>query len=104
LTNAIFRCVETRRPMVRAANSGVTCFINEFGRITQILQDDSGSTFTEGILAGKVNLPQDREITFYVQHGELFAQSCAGITLIAILIATRRAFYNSALRVKRLFQ
>ncbi len=28
LENAIFRCVETRRPMVRAANTGVTCFIN----------------------------------------------------------------------------
>ena len=32
LANAIFRCVETRRPMIRAANTGVTCFINQFGR------------------------------------------------------------------------
>ena len=38
LANAIFRCVETRRPMVRAANTGVTCFVNQFGHVTQILQ------------------------------------------------------------------
>ncbi|MDB6146415.1 MAG: Apolipoprotein N-acyltransferase, partial [Spartobacteria bacterium] len=52
LANAVFRCVELRRPMVRAANTGVTCFVNEFGRVTQILQDDVGSTFNEGVLAG----------------------------------------------------
>ena len=51
LANAVFRCVETRLPMVRAANTGVTCFVNEFGRITQIFQDDTGGTFTEGVLA-----------------------------------------------------
>src|SRR5262249_49129250 len=45
LANAIFRCVENRRPMVRAANTGVTCFVNQFGRVTQILRDDTGDTF-----------------------------------------------------------
>ncbi|HZE12906.1 MAG TPA: apolipoprotein N-acyltransferase, partial [Chthoniobacterales bacterium] len=48
LANAVFRCVETRLPMVRAANTGVTCFINEFGNITQTLVDENGSTFTQG--------------------------------------------------------
>src|SRR5207237_784190 len=28
LANSVFRCVETRRPMVRPANTGVTCFLN----------------------------------------------------------------------------
>ena len=86
LTNAIFRCVETRRPMVRAANTGVTCFVNEFGRITQVLRDETGSTFTEGVLAGEVRVPTERELTFYTRHGELFAKVCAAITVIAILI------------------
>ena len=92
LDNAIFRCVETRQPMVRAANTGVTCFVNEFGRVTQILQDDKGNTFTEGVLSGEVNAPTAPAPTFYVRHGELFAQVCAGITLIAstILVAARK--------------
>jgi len=92
LANSIFRCVETRRPMVRAANTGVTCFVNEFGRITQVLQDETGSTFTEGVLTGDVDIPIARELTFYSRHGELFAQLCACVTLIAIIvtIALRR--------------
>ena len=90
LANAIFRCVETRRPMVRAANTGVTCFINEFGRVTQVLRDDTGSTFTEGVLTGEINVPTEHELTFYTRHGELFAKLCAGITLIAILLSVMR--------------
>lgn len=101
LANAIFRCVENRRPMVRAANTGVTCFVNEFGRVTQILQDDSGNTFTEGVLTGDLNVPlaraspsdggQDRQLTFYARHGEWFGEGCAAITTVAIgLIFIRR--------------
>jgi apolipoprotein N-acyltransferase len=86
LANAIFRCVENRRPMVRAANTGVTCFVNEFGRVTQVLQDDTGNTFTEGVLTGSVDVPLDRRLTFYAQHGELFAKLCVGVTTVAILI------------------
>jgi len=86
LANAVFRCVETRRPMVRAANTGVTCFVNDLGRVTQILRDDRGSTFQEGTLAGEVNLPAEPRLTFYVRHGELFAEVCAGIAGLILLV------------------
>jgi apolipoprotein N-acyltransferase len=85
LANAIFRCVENRRPMVRAANTGVTCFVNEFGRVTQVLQDDTGNTFGEGVLTSEINVPQDRHLTFYALHGEWFAELCACVTAVAIL-------------------
>jgi len=85
LANAIFRCIETRRPMVRAANTGVTCFVNEFGRVTQVMQDETGSTFTEGVLTGEVKVPTEHELTFYTRHGELFAKVCTWIMLIAMV-------------------
>ena len=85
LSNAVFRCVETRRPMVRAANTGVTCFINEFGRVTKVLKDEQGSTFTEGALSGTINVPLNGDLTFYVRHGELFSEICAGITVLTLL-------------------
>jgi apolipoprotein N-acyltransferase len=72
--------------MVRAANTGVTCLVNEFGRVTQILQDDTGSTFTEGVLTGEVKVPTEGELTFYTRHGELFAKLCAALTAIAIVV------------------
>ena len=72
--------------MVRAANTGVTCLVNEFGRVTQVLQDETGSTFTEGVLTGDVDLSTEQTLTFYVRHGELFAKLCACFTLIVIIV------------------
>lgn len=84
LANAVFRCVETRLPMVRAANTGVTCFINEFGHVTQMLLDENGTPFTEGMLAGQVAIAAKAEPTFYVRHGELFALACLGVTILTL--------------------
>ncbi len=86
VASAVFRCVETRLPMVRAANTGVTCFVNEFGRITQILVDEHGSQFTEGTLTGEVSIPTEHELTFYVRHGELFAQGCVAVALLTLIV------------------
>ncbi|MFN2540592.1 MAG: apolipoprotein N-acyltransferase [Chthoniobacterales bacterium] len=96
LANAVFRCVETRRPMARAANTGITCFISEFGRITQILRDESGSSFTEGVLTGDINVPQDRQLTFYTRHGELFSKFCAGVTGLTIVVLVLARLYRRA--------
>lgn len=96
LANAIFRCVETRLPMVRAANTGVTCFVNEFGHVTQVLLDDTGSQFTEGILSGEVRVPTNYQPTFYVVHGELFERVCCGVAALTVLwLARRRLRYGS---------
>lgn len=101
VANAIFRCVETRRPMVRAANTGVTCFVNDLGRVTQILQDDTGNTFTEGVLTGEVNVPTGGELTFYVRHGELFGHGCVAFTILALgfLLARSVVRWQQARRV-----
>ena len=90
LANAIFRCVETRCPMVRAANTGVTCIVNDLGRVTQILRDDRGSTFEDGTLAGEVNVPTTPPLTFYTRHGDLFAKVCAAVAIAILLIQVSR--------------
>ena len=86
LANAVFRCVETRLPMVRSANTGVTCFINEYGRVTRKLVDADGLQWTEGVLTDIVRVPINPRRTFYVEHGELFAKACVGVTLLALLV------------------
>ena len=92
LANAVFRCVETRLPMVRAANTGVTCFVNRFGRITQVLTDERGSQFIEGTLTGEVSIPMEREPTFYVRYGELFAYVCVGVSILVLVFLGARQF------------
>jgi apolipoprotein N-acyltransferase len=82
LANAVFRCVETRLPMVRAANTGVTCMISEFGVIApnRILPP-----FVDDVLTGEVKVPSERELTFYVRHGELVAHASTGISLVILI-------------------
>ncbi len=81
LHEAVFRCVENRRPMVRCANTGVTCFVDTFGRVTQTLRTPAEGTFGAGVLAGEVVVPApDAPVTFYTRYGEFFAEVCAGVT------------------------
>jgi apolipoprotein N-acyltransferase len=92
LAHAVFRCVETRLPMVRAANTGVTCFVNEFGHVTQTLLDENGSQFTEGTLLGQVAIPTNAEPTFYVRYGEWLSYVCTGIATLTLLFLLVRRF------------
>lgn len=74
LANAKFRAIELRRPMVRAANTGITCFIDTTGRVTSRLADPAtGSTFLEGCLPGEVAVPARGEMTFYARAGDVFS-------------------------------
>lgn len=76
-TNAKFRAIELRRPMVRATNTGVTCFIDTLGTVTHRLADpESGSTLIEGCLPGEVRVPSQGEMTLYARHGDWFALLC----------------------------
>jgi len=97
VASAVFRCIETRLPMVRAANTGVTCFINEFGSITQMLVDENGSTFTEGTLTGQVAIVANPEPTFYVRHGELVAYACVAISVLTLAFLAARSLLRRKL-------
>ena len=93
LDNAVFRCVETRLPMVRSANTGITCFINQFGRVTK-----RAPQFTVDVVSGEIAVPVDYEPTFYVLHGELFARICAIIATCGLMFISWRSLRARALR------
>jgi apolipoprotein N-acyltransferase len=69
--------------MVRAANTGVSCVIDRFGRIVNRLRDDKGSTFTEGVLFAQLDVPKDPQKTFYTRYGELFSLVCLATSVAA---------------------
>jgi len=94
--NAKFRAIELRRPMVRATNTGVTCFIDTLGTITHRLADpETVSTLIEGCLPGEVPVPSTGEMTAYARFGDWFAFVCLGACVLAALI--RRLFHRSCL-------
>jgi apolipoprotein N-acyltransferase len=79
---ARMRCVEFRRPMVRAANSGISAFIDADGGIA-----DSLGLFRRGILVAAVR-PATGE-TVYAKTGEIFGISCSILTILALIFPLR---------------
>jgi apolipoprotein N-acyltransferase len=79
LAAAVFRAIENRRPLVRCANTGVTCSIDRNGRVERWL-----SPFERGFVSREVRVPRDLRITVYTRFGEWFALLAAIVTVLAI--------------------
>jgi apolipoprotein N-acyltransferase len=95
LANSRLRTVETGLPLLRVADTGVTCVIDRFGRIRDELRGPGGDTFVEGILRADIAVPSNPVPTFYTRHGDLFAHACLGLMVAAWLtglLASRRRF------------
>lgn len=75
LAGAIFRAVETNRPVLRATNVGVTAYINERGEVSEAA--DVYSEATRVWTVGK----SDGKQTFYVRFGDWFAWLCSIISV-----------------------
>ncbi len=91
LHNALFRAVELRRPMLRAANTGVSCFIDPLGRITSRLSDPvTGTSFIEGCLPGNIAVPRQGEMTFYARYGDAFSLTCLSLCTLPIMLKRLR--------------
>jgi apolipoprotein N-acyltransferase len=84
LNQAIFRGAETKIPMVRTANTGITCTIDGFGRIQKTLTDQKNSTFLQGFLIAAVEVPKKAPSTFYTRYGEIFSVICLAGSIAAI--------------------
>lgn len=93
--NALFRTVEFRLPMVRAANTGVTCFIDPCGRTTHRLTDANGSTFTAGTLIGNVGLHAHSSPTLFQRTGNILPIAGCLLT-IALLLRKWRRYQSTA--------
>ena len=86
LAMAVFRAVETRTTLVRAANTGVSCFIDPRGEIYEIVGNrESGRLRTrnvEGSTSAPVRLSD--VITFYVRRGDVFAGLCLTVSVLVL--------------------
>ena len=82
LAMARIRSVEMRRPMLRAANSGISALIDSNGRITE-----SEGLFRKGVVVGEVQ-PETKR-TFYAKTGNLFSIFCIIISLFALFTPLR---------------
>ena len=78
------RAVENRVPVVRAANTGISCFIDAFGRILGMVKNSAGKpTYVEGYLTMPIR--PSHEKTFYTRHGDFFAYLCLCISICFVM-------------------
>ena len=83
MDGSIFRAVENGVPLVRCANTGVSCFIDADGRVGKRVRDAEGrDVFITGYCADEVNLPERSGLTFYTRFGDLFCLLCGVIVAV----------------------
>ena len=83
LANAVFRAVETNRPVLRVTNVGVTAYVNELGDVI-----NPAHSYTEDTRVWTVS-KSDGKQTFYVKYGDWFAWLCSIVTLALFLAVFR---------------
>ncbi len=82
---ASLRAIENRRWIIRAANGGISGFVDPVGRI-----HEKTSMYTEATVMKKIIPASDQ--TFYTSHGDLFAilcLFCSGLFVILALVAEK---------------
>jgi apolipoprotein N-acyltransferase len=88
LAMAVFRAVETRRFLVRAATTGTSAVIDPYGRILAAQATDTAGVVTAGVTGIGTMTP-------YVRFGDVFAMACALVSLLRLVrlpvVAVRRS-------------
>ena len=81
----VMRAVENRTAIARAATSGISLFIDPFGRTYAATE-----LFTAA--APVADLPLGLGSTFYTRHGDIFAQGCLILTLASLVPLYRKLY------------
>lgn len=93
LQAAVFQAVQNRRTVVRAANTGVSCFINQFGQIYGTVRDADGKkTYVPGLSVERVALNDTK--TFHTKFGDVFTYLCFGCILMGVFYRNKN--YNNS--------
>jgi apolipoprotein N-acyltransferase len=84
LANAVFRAVETNRPVLRVTNVGITAYVTPTGQVL-----DATQPYTEDTRVWSVS-KSDGSQTFYVKYGDWFAWLSTVVTAGLVAISFRR--------------
>lgn len=83
----IFRAVENRRPVIRAANTGISGTIDPYGAVIARLDLNQ-----RGMLGAKVPMGLFPEGSFYSRHGDWFGWLCLIGAMASFAVGLRRRF------------
>lgn len=94
MMHCVFRCIENRVPAVRSANTGVTCAINRFGMVHEVLRGERQDDYrVAGFKLTEVQIPTEPfRLTFYTRYGDVFGLFAAFVavgTLVGVFLNGR---------------
>ena len=75
---AVFRAIENRKPVIRAANTGISGFIDSSGRVLA-----KTGLFERRVLTSEIRT--DRTGTFYSRYGDLFSYIVIILSLLVLM-------------------
>jgi len=78
------RAVENRRSVVRAANTGISCFIDPLGRVKSSVRKSGEEIFVRGVLTDTVDIIRSR--SYYSLYGDRFAFFSAGMFALVMIV------------------
>ena len=98
--NSIFRCIELRRPMIRCANTGMSCLIDDCGSLYDrsskiqggerlIYGKDRSNTFITGTLPETIRIKKKPKITLYARFGDSFSISLGTVSYTHLTLPTK---------------
>ena len=85
LANAIFRAVENRVPLVRCANNGISCWVDQLGNIRSVLKDNFCNEYGRAVSVFNVQVPKNHPQSFYNKNGDCLAWLCVSIMSIGAM-------------------
>jgi apolipoprotein N-acyltransferase len=90
--NAVFRAVENGLPLVRCANNGLTCVVDQQGRMQEVFFPGTRDIYGAGFKIAEVPLLAGgkRPATLYRRRGDWFGWSCVGLTTVAVSVTFLR--------------
>lgn len=92
-TFATLRAIENRRCIARSANTGISCFVDQRGIISQ-----PTPYWQEAVIRQKINF--NKELTFYSKNGDYLARLASYITALLAITALANGLMNRAKRLK----
>lgn len=88
LSASVFRAIENRIPLVRCANTGVSCFIDSCGRLTAKLTENGKDIFVPGIKSAAISPGESRSL--YRGIGDVFMLGCLAVIVFYGIITKFR--------------
>jgi apolipoprotein N-acyltransferase len=92
---AVFRAIETRYPIARSANTGISALIDRAGRL-----HDATAQYIPDVIVGDMPLGPAGSQTFFVRHGMFVGSWCLILTIVSSMSVVL-ASWRQRLRSRR---